>query len=194
MYNNLKGYNDFENIFTNILQRHAPLKTKFVRANNKPHISKDLRKAIMKRSKLKALANKTKYPEDVANYKQQRNLVVRLNKQAKKAYFNSTNRKTKHFWDAFKPKFSEKAGAIETRIQLLEKNILHTDSESIANTFNIYFNRITEQLDIPNWETQTLPFKSDDENTLIPEFEKDPSIKVIKSYQTSLDQFEFSNV
>ena len=42
-------YSQFENIFKNILDKHAPLKTKFLRANNKPHLTKDLRKAIMKR-------------------------------------------------------------------------------------------------------------------------------------------------
>ena len=56
LHNTLHSYKEFENIFSNILQRHAPLKTKYVRANNKPHISKNLRKAIMKRSYLKSLA------------------------------------------------------------------------------------------------------------------------------------------
>ena len=92
---NINNYNEFENIFENILQRHAPLKTKYVRANNKPHISKNLRKAIMKRSQLKSLANKTNTPEDVANYKRQRNLVVTLNREEKKSFYNSINHKAK---------------------------------------------------------------------------------------------------
>ena len=55
IFNNALGnYNEFENIFTNILDRNAPLKTKYLRANNKPHITKSLRKAIMLRSHLKA--------------------------------------------------------------------------------------------------------------------------------------------
>ena len=61
--NTLDSYNDFENVFNNIFQRHAPLKTKLGRANNKPHVTKALRKAIMKRSKLKLFATKTN-PED----------------------------------------------------------------------------------------------------------------------------------
>jgi len=40
-------------------------KQKFVRANNKQHVTKDLRKAIMLRSKLKRIANKTNLPDDV---------------------------------------------------------------------------------------------------------------------------------
>ena len=39
-----------------------------------------------------------------------------------------------------------------------------SDDKSVANIFNSYFNRITEQLDIPTWETQTL---ADSFNSLI---------------------------
>ena len=42
--------------------RHAPRKTDILRGNQKPHVDKNIRKAIMKRSKLKAKANRTKRP------------------------------------------------------------------------------------------------------------------------------------
>ena len=60
-----------------VLDRHAPRKTKILRGNQKPHVDKNLRKAIMKRSKLKSKANRTKPPKDISDYKKQRNLVVR---------------------------------------------------------------------------------------------------------------------
>ena len=47
------------------------------------------RRAIMKRSKLKNKANKTKHPLDIMNYKTQRNYVTKLNKTAKLEYFNN---------------------------------------------------------------------------------------------------------
>ena len=50
--------------------------------NNKPHINKELRKAIMRRSRLKNKANKTKKPTDISDFKKQRNYFVNLNKQA----------------------------------------------------------------------------------------------------------------
>ena len=56
--------------------------------NNKSHVNKMLRKAIMKRSKLKNKANKTKLPVGINNYKKQRNYVVNSNKSAKFEYFN----------------------------------------------------------------------------------------------------------
>ena len=43
------SYGKFDNIFTSKLNKHAPKKRKRVRGNNKLHINKELRKAIMKR-------------------------------------------------------------------------------------------------------------------------------------------------
>ena len=63
----------------NILNTHVPKKTKFLRGNQKPHVDKNLRKAIMKRSQLKDKASRTKQLEDITKYKKQRNLVVKLN-------------------------------------------------------------------------------------------------------------------
>ena len=41
-------------------------KTKILRGNQKPHVDKNLRKAIMKRSELKSKTNRTKRPEDIS--------------------------------------------------------------------------------------------------------------------------------
>ena len=75
------------------LEANAPLKTKVVRANNKPHVTKELRKAIMVRTNLKKIANKSGSTQDMRKYKDQRNLVVKLNIRKKREYFNPFNRK-----------------------------------------------------------------------------------------------------
>ena len=76
---------DFEKTFATTLQKHAPYKSVLVRGNNQPHITKNLRKAMMKRTRLKTIANKTRADGDIRNYKSQRNLVVKMNSQATKA-------------------------------------------------------------------------------------------------------------
>ena len=63
------SYDDFDHIFTSKLNKHAPKKKKWIRGNNKPHVNKALRQAIMKRSRLKNKANKTKDPTNIKNYK-----------------------------------------------------------------------------------------------------------------------------
>ena len=42
----------FDEVFMKVLNRHVPLKKKMLRANNSLHMSKTLRKAIMRRSYL----------------------------------------------------------------------------------------------------------------------------------------------
>ena len=68
-------------------------------------MNKFVRCAIMKRSKLKNKANKTKHPIDIKMYNKQRNYVVGLNKQPKNKYFNNMDYKkdTKSFWGNANP-------------------------------------------------------------------------------------------
>ena len=50
---NEKDYYHFEITFLRVLEEHAPMKKKVLRANDKPYMTKVLRKAIMRRSALK---------------------------------------------------------------------------------------------------------------------------------------------
>ena len=92
-----KKYGIFEQTFENILNAHTLKKTKFLRDNQKPHVDKNLRKAIMKRSQLKNKANRIKKLEDITKYKKQRNLVVKLNRESKTKYFDNIQT-SKNFW------------------------------------------------------------------------------------------------
>ena len=82
------SYDAFDNYFNSILNKHAPKKKKVLRGNEKSNMNENLRRATMKRSKLKNKANKTKHPLDIMNYKKQRNYLTKLNKTAKLEYFN----------------------------------------------------------------------------------------------------------
>ena len=112
-----------------------------MRGNNKSHMNKFLRRAIMKRSKLKNKANKTKHPVDIKMYKKQRNYIIGLNKQAKFKYFNNLERKkdAKPFWDKCKPYFSNKHSRGDTDIMLKEKAKILLKNDVIANTFSNFF-------------------------------------------------------
>ena len=73
-----KKYGNSEKTFENVLNAHTPKKTKFLRGNQKPHVGKNFRKAIMKNK-----ANRTKQLENITKYKKQQNLVVELNRESK---------------------------------------------------------------------------------------------------------------
>ena len=94
-----KHYENFEKTLANVLDTHARRKTKVLRGNHKPHVDKNLRKAIMKRSKLKNKAKITKLYDDIVKYKKQRNLVVKLNRDSKLRFFDNikTSKNSKPF-------------------------------------------------------------------------------------------------
>ena len=186
-------YEFFDKVFSAVLDRHAPLKTKVLRGNNQPHVSKHLRKEIMKRSRLKNAAVRSKKPEDWAAYKRQRNLVVSINRKAKKEFFSSigTDSSTKSFWKACKPFFSSKGAAIEERILLVEKDLIVDSDSEIATTFNKYFAAITEGINIPQWKENPSENCGKDVDSAIKAFDDHPSILSIKNKFDLNSCFEF---
>ena len=53
-------FNTFYEMVSSLLNFYAPMETKVLRGNQKPYFNKDLSKAIMERSQLKNIANKSK--------------------------------------------------------------------------------------------------------------------------------------
>ena len=128
------SYDDFQTTFLKDLNRHASLKKKTFRHNNNCFMTKELRKAIMLRSKLKHIFNKNKTHFNWQKYKQ-RNFCLNLLK-TKKQYFAKLNVKdvadNKLFWKNVKPYFSDK-GSNPTRITLVEKDKIITDEKQIQH-------------------------------------------------------------
>ena len=188
---------NLKNVFTSKLNKHAPKKRKWIRGNHKPHINKELRKAIMKRSRLKNKANKTKKPIDISNFKKQRNYLVNLNKQAKFEYFSSYNSTdSKPFWVNCKLYFSKKYSKADTDIVLNENGDLILKNEEVAKTFNNYFGAIVDNLDLHHWEGKTSsPSNSSDKiNDIIKNYQKHPSICNMKTKYRGIGNFSFRSV
>ena len=98
-----KNYNEYEGLVEKLSDKHLSYKKATIRGNNKPHVSKEMRKEIMCRTRLKKIANKTCNEEDIRRYKRQRNKTV-INKVAKKRPFRSLDSATigdKRFWKNF---------------------------------------------------------------------------------------------
>ena len=164
------------------MNKYFPKKRKWVRDNHKLDINKDLRKAIMKRSRLKNKAIKTEKPIDISNFKRQRDYVVNLNKQAKFEYFSSYNSgDSKPLWVNCKPYFSNKYSKAGTDMVLNENNDLMLKNEEIAKTLNDYFDAIVDNLDLHHWEGKTSPSNTSDKiNVIIKNYEKHPRICSVK--------------
>ena len=144
-------YHKFQECFLELLNTQAPIKTKYIRGNNQSYMSKSLRKAIMTRSKLKNRLNKLNTPENWQSYKIQRNICVKLHKQAKKDYFNNLDvnklNDNKRFWKTIKPYFSDK-GINSHKLILIENDSILTNEMSLAKLMNNYFINITNDLEL----------------------------------------------
>ena len=65
---------EFHNEFLSVLNKHAPIKYKYIRANNSSYMTKSLRKGIMLCSRLRNKFLKTKTEESKQLYNKQQNL------------------------------------------------------------------------------------------------------------------------
>ena len=77
-------------IVFHILNKHAPVKRKYIRANEALFMTKDLHNAFIKRTKLKSkfLKSNTSYRK---NHTSQRNLCKKLLKNTKRHYSNTSD-------------------------------------------------------------------------------------------------------
>ena len=114
-------------------------------------MTKQLRKAIMDRSRLKNVFNKGRTPKTWDSYKKQHKFCVNLLRKTKKEYFENINVKdtnnNKKFWKKIKPFFSNK-GLNTNKLMIIEKNNLISEESIVANTMNQYFTSITKELNL----------------------------------------------
>ena len=78
------NYQEFDKTFIDILNKHVPMKKKLVRPNKAPCMTKALRKAIMRRSKLETKYFKLKTNDTLKAYKKQKNYCSRLHKKERR--------------------------------------------------------------------------------------------------------------
>ena len=197
---NNPSYNSFSDIFARVLNSHAPLKKKAVRANDAPFMTKELRKCNMERSMAKNKFNKYRTQETWQSYKVLRNRSVKLLRSTKKKYFRNLDIKIvsdcKNFWKVIKPVFTSKCNT-HNKIILVEEDTLIKDTKDVAKIMNDYFTDITETLNIPkyipNESEEILPPNSSIAHII--EYYKDhPSILRIKQKCQEIAEFSFKSV
>ena len=154
LYNRNGGkinYDAFEGIVVRLLNIHAPLKERYVRANNSPFMNKTLSKAVMTRSRPRNKLIKDPNLENKTKYTMYRNYCTGLFRRQKKNFYNNLDPKlvtdNKKFWKTIKPLFSEKHFT-SNKITLLEEEEIISDDHAITEIFNSYFSNVVENLDI----------------------------------------------
>ena len=195
MHTNNTSYETFESNFMELLNKHAPMKVKYVRANNAPFMNKILAKAIMTRSRLK---NKfLKNPTDInkSNYNRHRNYCVNLFRKEKKKYYNDIDLKllteNKLFWKTIKPMFSDKHN-ICRKITLIDNDEIISNDVIVAETMNDFFSNAVAELDIKGYDTDFSPnIVNDNISNIINKFKNHPSILSIKERVDITETFTF---
>ena len=153
-YNEPLKFESFKNIVDKILEKHAPMKKRFVRANQAPFVNKKISKEIMKRSHLRNKFLHSKSDIDRKAYNKQRNICVTLIRQEKKNFYSNLNMRhvadNKMFWKKVRPLFTDKIQT-KSKITLIEKKVLKengkvnevleiiTDDKAIAEIFNEFY-------------------------------------------------------
>ena len=134
------------------MNTQSPYKSKLVRANNSPYMNKELRKAIMVRSRLKNLHFKEKSNESKARYNRQMNYCLSLLRRTKRNYFanlkDSNIIDNKKFWKTVQPLFSNK-GTSNNNYTLMEGEEIINEDKKIAQIFNDYYSQTIANLDLP---------------------------------------------
>ena len=107
-----KSYLHFETAFMKVLDKYDPIKQRVVRDNEKPFMTKALRKAIMRRSALKNRFLKSRTDENHKAMKRQKNYTNRLYRRELKKYAGNLDLKSltdnRKFWDILLPLLSSK--------------------------------------------------------------------------------------
>ena len=190
-------YQHFLNIFIDILNKHAPMKQKYLRANQGRFMIKVLHKVIMKRSRLRNKFSRDRTDTSREEYKKQRNLCVRLLKKAKKDDFANLDTKSvtdnKKFWQTVKPLFSNKIKA-KTVIKLVENDVIIEDESEIAKIFNEYFVNIVSKVGIltEKQTTYSATNQLSEVEMAIIKYKNHPSIKAITDRMEKLGKPTFN--
>ena len=113
-------FTGYQTLFKCIVDRHCPTKTKKVRGNDKPFMTKELSQAMKNRSKAINRYNHWKsrdnYLEKQAIMRKCRYLAHKAKKDHFKNILTNDNMTNKKYWKLMKPFLSEKGGNYGTQI------------------------------------------------------------------------------
>ena len=137
------------NMFSLILEKHAPLRCRRVSEKFCPWLTKDFKCLSATRDRLKLAAVRSKSKIIMDAYKQMRNRVNRLNKDLKRDYFTNkialSQGDLKNTWKTINMVLNKKSKT--TQIQSLDVDGKHvTDNNAVAQTMNDFFCDIGKSL------------------------------------------------
>ena len=168
-----------------LLNQKAPIKKKYIMANNAPFMNKTLSKAVMTRSRIRNRYLRNLSVTNKNEYKRYRNFRVGLFRKEKGRFYENidTNKITDNriFWKTVKPLFSGKH-ILNKKITLVEKNDIVSNDADVAELMNLYFSFAVQDLEIDGYAENlcSSSVNSDPISKIIVKFKEHPSILKIK--------------
>jgi len=146
-----ESFNTYHSELMSIFNKHAPVKTKRIRAGDFPFMTKELKQAIYQRNMARNKYYKYKTTSYHVIYKEKRNTVNSIKRRLTASYIKQkchSGTRNKDFWPTMKPFFTKKSLS-ETDIILRESNNLITDEKELCEIFNNFFVNIGQDIGTP---------------------------------------------
>ena len=169
-------------LYRDVLDTHAPLKTKIIKTRQCPYMNSTWRKAIFKKHQLHNRFLKSRTRQNWQSFRKQRNLCEKLKRNSIRQYMNEkcaiSKSEPKEFWQTISPYLSDKNKSSEG-LQLIEGDMLLSDAKNVADLFNEKFTTIADEI------SRDSPYATITDNH--------PSFDVIESQveKLNLDSFTF---
>ena len=158
------NYSSFETPFDKVFDKHAPIKKRDVRANDKLFTTRALRKAVMLRTRLRNRYNKDQTVENWNKFRKHRNSCVKLFRREERNYYDNLDislvTDNMKFWKTVKPFSLDKLQTNNKTVFIADETIISNDVE-VAETKNEVFVIVTDSLGI-NENTNKKPNGFDD--------------------------------
>ncbi len=179
-------------MYKDVLDEHAPLKSRTITSQQVPYMHSALRKEMYKRNMLKNKFFQWRTPDLEKEYNRQKNKVTDMRRQAIKSYFMSkcTEKCTpKEFWDCIRPYLTDKSNS-HRHIILHEEDKVITSREEVCEIFNGFFSSVADSIGEPDF----IDVEDGDHLVkLLHKHSEHPSVKAIKGLELE-NEFDFKVV
>lgn len=135
-------WDHWSELFKDVLDRHAPIKKKWVRGNQLPWITPQIQHEIALRNRLFKRYRKNPTDNTWIACKQQRNKVTSLKRKGISKFCHDTASGAKHpgeFWKKIKPLLPNSGTNKQSNITLVENGVVTREPSQVVEIFNSYF-------------------------------------------------------
>jgi hypothetical protein len=171
----------YDVMLKDIIEQHAPMKTKFSKKPKEPFMNSVLRKNRFKMQQLRnAFYKDRKNIRKRIAYNKQRNTVLMLRRKSIQEYFNirCTENKATEFWPTIKPFISAKHSKQNSAISLKEGEHIISNENQVCDIFNEYFSQVAAT--IGPEDSLIIPVSQESVRAAILKHKEHPSITSIQ--------------